>query len=179
LLGAIREGVALLTWEQDAFAFADSYDEAAGRYRGLRGGQHVTLADAESPGLLVRPGVARRQMNAESEQPPAVVPPVGPGGRREGPAPPGLGAGPKGAPAPTQPKRYHGTVVLNTTRVGRDASLIADEVIAHLAGLVGSKVKVTLEVEAEIPSGTPDQVVRTVTENAKSLKFESQGFEEA
>ena len=179
LLGAIREGVALLTWEQDAFAFADSYDDAAGRYRGLRGGQHVTLADAESPGLLVRPGVARRQMNAESEQPPAVVPPVGPGGRGVEPTPPGPGAGPKGAPAPTQPKRYHGTVVLNTTRVGRDASLIADEVIAHLAGLVGSKVKVTLEVEAEIPSGTPDHVVRTVTENAKSLKFESQGFEEA
>lgn len=55
---------------------------------------------------------------------------------------------------------------------------MADEVIAHLAGLVGAKVKVTLEIEAEVPSGMPDQVVRTVTENGRTLKFTSQGFEE-
>ena len=49
--------------------------------------------------------------------------------------------------------------------------------IAHLAGLVGSTVTVTLEIEAEIPSGAPDHVVRTVTENSRTLKFTSQGFE--
>jgi hypothetical protein len=38
-------------------------------------------------------------------------------------------------PESTQPKRFHGTVTLDATRVGRDASRIADEVIAHLAGL--------------------------------------------
>jgi len=38
--------------------------------------------------------------------------------------------------------------------------------------LVGSKVKVTMEIEAEIPGGTPDNVVRT-----RTLKFISQGFE--
>ena len=76
-----------------------------------------------------------------------------------------------------QPKRFHGTVTLDPTRVGRDASRIADEVIVHLAALVGAKVKVTLEVEAEIPSGAPDNVVRTVTENGRILKFTSQGFE--
>jgi hypothetical protein len=75
------------------------------------------------------------------------------------------------------PKRYHGTVDLDPTRVGRDASRIADEVVAHLNGLVGSTVKVTLEIEAEIPSGAPDNVVRTVTENSRTLKFTSQGFE--
>ena len=40
------------------------------------------------------------------------------------------------------------------------------------------EVKVTLEIEAEIPNGTPDNVVRTVTENSRTLKFTSQGFEE-
>src|SRR5712692_9293480 len=84
-----------------------------------------------------------------------------------------------GAPAfvAAQLKRFHGTVTLDPTRVGRDASRIADEVIAHLSGLVGAKVTVTLEVEAEIPSGAPDHVVRTVTENSRTLKFTSQGFE--
>ena len=47
----------------------------------------------------------------------------------------------------------------------------------HLAGLMGSTVRVTLEIEAEIPSGAPDNVVRTVTENSRTLKFTSQGFE--
>ncbi|MSQ60241.1 MAG: hypothetical protein EXR36_11520 [Betaproteobacteria bacterium] len=75
------------------------------------------------------------------------------------------------------PKRYHGTVVLDSERTGRDAGRIADEVISHLVGLVGSKVRVTLEIEADIPGGVPDSVVRTVTENARTLKFSNQGFE--
>ena len=39
---------------------------------------------------------------------------------------------------------------LDPARVGRDAGRIADEVIAHLAGLVGSTVTVTLEIEAMV-----------------------------
>jgi Swt1-like HEPN/Protein of unknown function (DUF499) len=61
LVHAIRDGLALLTWEQDAFAYAESYDEAAARYRGLRGGQDVSTLDQATPGLLVKPDVARRQ----------------------------------------------------------------------------------------------------------------------
>lgn len=59
----------------------------------------------------------------------------------------------------------------------RSAGQVADEVIAHLVGLIGANVKVTLEIEAEVPSGVPDQVVRIVTENGRALKFTSQGFE--
>jgi hypothetical protein len=68
-------------------------------------------------------------------------------------------------------------VTLDAARMGRDAGRIAEEVIAHLAGLVGADVTVTLEVEAVIPEGVPDSVVRTVTENSRTLKFRSQGFE--
>ena len=68
-------------------------------------------------------------------------------------------------------------MTLDATRVGRDAGRIAEEIISHLAGLHGAKVIVTLEIEADIPDGAPDQVVRTVTENSRTLKFNSQGFE--
>jgi hypothetical protein len=81
-------------------------------------------------------------------------------------------------PGPRPPKRFHGSVTLDSSRVGRDASRIADEVIAHLVGLVGSDVTVTLEIDADIPNGAPENVVRTVTENSRTLKFSSQGFEE-
>ena len=101
--------------------------------------------------------------------------PPGPTPPEPGPTPPG--PGPTPPKLAVGPKRFHGTVALDSTRVGRDAGKVAEEVIAHLVGLPGTKVKVTLEIEAEIPGGAPDNVVRTVTENSRTLKFTSHGFE--
>ena len=70
LLHAISDGVSLLTWAQDSFGYADSFEETAGRYEGLRGGRLVTLVDAYAPGLVVKPEVAGRQMDAERAAPP-------------------------------------------------------------------------------------------------------------
>lgn len=181
LLEAISNGLALLTWQQDAFAYAESYDEAVERYRGLRGGAHVSITDTAAPGLLVLPAAARKQIETETTA-------AQEAGGSAAPAPAGsevasLGSAPTttttstGKAEPAKPKRFHGSVSLDAARVGRDASRIADEVIAHLAGLVGANVKVTLEIEAEIPGGAPDNVVRTVTENSRTLKFTSHGFE--
>jgi hypothetical protein len=78
-----------------------------------------------------------------------------------------------------QPRRFHGSVALEPTRVGRDAGRIADEVISHLAGLVGADVSVTLEISASVQSGVSDKVIRTVTENCRTLKFKDHGFEES
>ena len=176
LAQAIRDGLALLTWQTDTFAYAESYDESAGRYRGLRGGQVMALS-ADSAGLLVKPDLARRQMDAETAAPRTDGPTTGPASGGEGAAGPGEGPGTAKPPVPVQPKRFHGTVTLDPTRVGRDSSRIAEEVIAHLVGLVGSTVTVMLEIEADIPAGAPDNVVRTVTENSRTLKFSQQGFE--
>jgi len=177
LLGAIEAGLSLLTWTQDSFACADSYDEAAGRYRGLRSGQHIRVVEGDT-GLLVRANVAQRQLAA------AVAPVAAPGAISPGSVSPDatmpLGLVTPGAtPLPPKigPKRYHGAVVLDPQRVGRDASRIADEVLTHLVGLVGVQVRVTLEIEVTIPDGAPDHVVRTVTENGRTLRFTDNGFE--
>ncbi|MCE7987213.1 MAG: ATP-binding protein [Caldilinea sp. CFX5] len=204
LLAAVREGLGLLLWPQESFAYADSFDADSGRYRGLRSGQHLNITADNQHGLLVRPAAALKQQEAEAavttaavaaasttavtnnghtiEQvgvprtPETAIPGKSPAGRDAGV--PGSTPGSAGIPAgPAVPKRFYGTVNLNPTRVGMEAGNIAAEVIAHLAGLVGAKVKVTLEIEAEIPSGAPDQVVRTVTENSRTLKFITQGFE--
>jgi hypothetical protein len=173
LAQAMRDGVALLTWQSDTFAYAESHDVAAGRYRGLRGGRIVAFS-GEEPGLIVKPDVARRQLDTDMPQPtPADSGSVRPGAAAD-PAH-GLGQPPDAQAA--LPRRFHGTVLLDPSRVGRDASRIADEVIAHLAGLVGTSLKVTLDIEADIPGGAPEKVVRTVTENSRTLKFTSHGFE--
>jgi hypothetical protein len=165
-----------LTWEKDAFAYAESYDELKQRYRGLKHGGQFGIS-ADDTGLLVKPDVARQQIDAETAPttPPgegsgsSAIPPID--GVQPTPEPPVLTQPPK-------PRRYHGTVALDPARVGRDASRIADEVVTHLVGLVGTNVKITLEIDADIPAGVPDNVVRTVTENSRTLKFESNsGFE--
>ena len=175
---AVENGLGLLTWESETFAYADSIDETSGRYRGLRVGQSLAIVEGDA-GLLVRPEAARKQLDADA--PADAAPGTATGEEGEG-APTGTdaegGRDSGTAPGPPPgPRRFHGSVDLDATRVGRDASRIADEVIAHLSGLVGGKVTVTLDIEAEIPSGTPDHVVRTVTENSRTLKFTSQGFE--
>ncbi len=175
LLHAISDGVNLLTWWRDSYGYADSFDETAGRYKGLRGGTMVNLSDPHSTGLVVKPEVASRQMDTERAA--STGSPAAPTGPALGqPQPPTVETPqPLGGP---RPKRFHGSVSLDANRVGRDAGKIAEEVISHLVGLVGGKVSVTLEVAAEVPDGAPDHVVRTVTENARALKFEpGSGFE--
>jgi hypothetical protein len=54
---------------------------------------------------------------------------------------------------------------------------VGQEVIAHLTSLTGAQVQVTLEIEATVVQGVPENVARIVTENARALKFISYGFE--
>jgi hypothetical protein len=63
--------------------------------------------------------------------------------------------------------------------MSRDAGQVADEVVKHLAGLVDTDVEVRIEITAKSEDGFADDVVRTVTENAKTLKFDQHGFEES
>lgn len=176
LMQAVYDGVSLLTWQTDTFAYAEAHDELEGRYKGLRGGQQISIS-VEDAGLLVKPNVARRQLDEET-----------PAASTEAPGAPLVGAEPSqtvpghegvdpGESAKPLPRRYHGTVNLSPNRVGLEASRIAEEVIAHLVGQLGADVSVTLEIEAILPDGASDQIVRIVTENGNTLRFANHGFE--
>ena len=67
---------------------------------------------------------------------------------------------------------------MDATRAGRDAGAIAEAVIQHLASQMGARVRVTLDIEADLPEGASDALVRTVSENARTLHFRDFGFEE-
>jgi hypothetical protein len=73
--------------------------------------------------------------------------------------------------------RFHGSVELNPVKISGEAGKIAQEVLQHLTSILGSEVKVTLEIEAHVPAGVPDSTVRTVGENCRTLKFRTSGFE--
>ncbi len=172
LVGAVQEGVGRLTWRSETFALADSWDEKKATYLGLRAGQTARVS-ADSGGVLVKPDVAAAQLDRERnpERPP-LEPGEGEPGRPVSPVP----------PVPEPPRRllhrFHGSVSLDPDRLGRDAGKIAEEIVQHLTTQKNATVHLTLEIEADLPEGAPDNIVRIVTENARTLKFKVQGFEE-
>jgi hypothetical protein len=191
ILDAIQDGVGRLTWSQDTFAYADYYDATADRYRGLEAGRRPTV-QLNANSVVVKPDVAAAQIEKDCAPPPTTgtgsgtdeSPGAGTGttsgrtGVSGGETGKGAGAGGTKPKAPVL-RRFHGSAKIDATRLSRDVDLIASSVVQHLAGLLDAKVTITVEIEAEIPSGAPDNVVRTVTENCRTLKFESQGFEES
>ncbi len=124
---AVRDGLRLLTWSVESFAYADGYDPDKGRYIGLRTGD---VALDLSKGLLVRPEVASQQFEADR----AIIDlnPVTPPPPDSSPGSVGPGPTPLPPPREAQLKRFYGSVNLNSTRFIRDASSIADAVVQHL-----------------------------------------------
>ena len=67
----------------------------------------------------------------------------------------------------------------------RDRTLLTEAYAAILASTGGNPppildpLQVTIEIEATAPDGFDDSKVRTVAENATTLKFEQSGFEES
>jgi hypothetical protein len=188
ILDAIQDGVGRLTWKQDTFAYADSYDAAVDRYRGLEAGRRP-IVQLNSNSVVVKPEIAAEQIEkaAASAAATSSASSCGPAGTATGQS----GAGTTGTGAATAHatsalaqktpgvRRFHGAATVSATRLSRDVDLIASSVVQHLVGLLDAKLKITIEIDAELPSGAPENVVRTVTENCRTLKFDSQGFEES
>ena len=76
-----------------------------------------------------------------------------------------------------KPKRLFLSVALSPNPACKAAGKIAGKVIQHLTVLPGAKVTVTLEAHADVPGRAPDNPVRTATENARTLKFDTHSFE--
>lgn len=179
----LNEGIVDLPmiWVTDAFALATGYDEAASRYIGL------WTPDDKGPApvatdtlLLVRPDVASKQREAESE------PKASPEEQLKTLVDENGGASTHDPNATkvdivfTKPKtRFYGVKTLNSDKIALDFKNIADEVIANLRAADGTQLTVRIEIEATNATGFEDGNVRTVSENAKTLKFDQSGFEES
>jgi len=179
LIDAVRNGVGSLTWK-DFFAYASSVRED-GYYVGLTASAFPNII-LDSSSVLVKPEAAQKQLSEEQRRAETEI--HGKKEETDGETKTAYEAGIISAPVTEiEPRkvvlrRFHGSVDLNPLHPGRDTGRIADEVISHLAGLVGSDVKITLEIAVEIQDGVPENVVRTVSENCNTLKFKTHGFEE-
>ncbi len=189
LLESVRNAIASTLWE-DSFAYAEGFNQEQGTYIGLQVCANVNPS-ISSNCLLVKPEIAKQQLDAEREKATptssgggsTVALPSDSTGNPSGSA--GVGDNGNRGTSPVKPddskpllKRFYGTVEIDPMRINRDAGAIANEVVQHLTALRGATVKISLEIHADIPNGTPDDVARTVMENCRTLGFRNQSFEQ-
>jgi len=74
-------------------------------------------------------------------------------------------------------RRFYGAARLDPERYQRDFGKLAQEIIANLAGHLGTEIEITGDVRATNDEGFPEGIVRTVNENARNLKLDTHGFE--
>ncbi|MCC7078886.1 MAG: DUF499 domain-containing protein [Acidimicrobiia bacterium] len=168
---SIASGLASTSWNIDTFAYAESRDDEAGRYRGLQAGSHKATVTLE--GLLVKADFALAQQKAESADVAVEPEPAGAGATAQTPTVVG-----EDEEAPAVYRRFHGRVELDPLRLGTKAGDIAEFITAQLAKAGASRLCVHIEIEAEADAGFDEATIRKVTENAANLKFETHGFEE-
>lgn len=180
----LNEGVVdmPMIWQTDAFALSTGFDEATGRYIGLwyptANGKLLAPATTDTL-LLVKPEVASKQIDEESAPKPTAEEQLAELVKQHG----GGGLDPS-APRvdvvfPKRKTRFYGVKTLSSDKIAMDFKNIADEVIANLRADDGTELTVRIEIEATHKTGFQDGKVRTVTENAKTLKFDQSGFEES
>ncbi len=168
----------MLTWEADSFAYAQYYDEQNKRYVGLHSGSGANV-NIDINGLIVKPEIAIVQMEADRTK--SSTPTTGSSGTTVSTSGGTLPAT-KTHVVESKPDEYHrfyGTVKIDPLRIGRDTSKIADEVIQLLTKEQDSDVEITLEIRAVLPKGTDEKLRRDVTENCRTLKFNTSEFEKS
>jgi len=166
---AIRDAVAKL---DPAFGYADGFDEATTSYTGL--------VVAKSPPIIFAPSAVIVRTNIAFEHTNKTVIPIGISttGERDN----GGGTGPSTIEEPAasqQPRRFYGSVEIDMVRPVKAFDAILNAVVMELQRNPSAKVKITLEIEAETPSGFSEADVGVVRDNARQLKFKAEltGFE--
>jgi hypothetical protein len=162
---AIRDAVAKL---DASFGYADAVDGS--NYTGLRISKALPEFLPDSA-VLVREAVARDLQAEAAGHTVATV--------AESQTTPSPSSEVAADAVQPRPKRFYGSVELDATRPIRSLETIIEAVVAQLQHAAGTKVTLTLEVEAFSEVGFSDSDVGVVRDNAKQLKFkaESTGFE--
>jgi hypothetical protein len=200
ILDALINSAAALSGES-TFHLADSFDEASGRYSGLRAQQASSTQPSSLTGYIVKDEVALAQIEADQlasqrakEQAGSAAPSISttgynpstvsdatPGVARQGFTSGGSTATDTPAavsepPKPQLPSRYVASVKLDPSRASLQMSAFVEEVMSHLQALPGAQIEMTLEVQVNAPGGIDEQTARIVLENSAALKIDKPGL---
>ncbi|MDR1392968.1 MAG: DUF499 domain-containing protein [Bifidobacteriaceae bacterium] len=191
---AVRDAAGALLVGDERFAIASGYDQAGQRYRGLiiPPNPNVAAVHVTDQTLLVDWAVAMAQFEAEHVAEPEPIPGADPPDTSPGTDGSELGAGGTTLPVdivlPGVPVevaaevefprvRFFGQVRLDPTRYARDMGNVQREILDRLAG-ADTELDIIIDIQARRPKGFTEAEVRTISENARTLKFDqsSLGF---
>lgn len=184
---AIRSGFRDGTLVCEYFGYADAFDPESGKYEGLcTTAKPFSISIGES--VLIKPDIATERQaayqaeaaakasngksNAASGDGSATAPATVPSGN-------GGGTGQGTTVPPAVKTRFFGAVDIPSQKVTSSVQKIVDEVLQHLSSKYGSRVTITLNIEATNEEGFDESVIRFVSENANTLGFDrgNTGFE--
>jgi hypothetical protein len=76
-----------------------------------------------------------------------------------------------------RPRRFYAKVTLDPNRPTPQVSNIAQSILSELDRVRGTKLKLTLDIDAETTEGFPEDIESVVRDNAASLRITDFGFE--
>ena len=173
-----------LLWQSESFALADGYDDATDHYSGLWLPGDTGRAPVTDATLIVKPAPAEAQRAADLAAAAAsstLAPETHSPATAAVAAAGTTGSATTTAPAPAPAKkpaatRYVGSAPISAERYSADFAKIASEVLTNLAAS-GAKLTISLSIDAIHPDGFTEQQLRTIRENAATLKFTTNEFE--
>ncbi|VEJ58859.1 DUF499 domain-containing protein [Arachnia propionica] len=183
---AIERALTTILVENERFGIAAGKDPETGRYRGLvlPPDPNATIQVTDST-LLVDPARAQEQLDADraarETAPPAAADSQSEGGHVDVVrVAPGIGEADRAGVdevVKTVAARFFGSVKIDPELYSRDIGNITREIIDRLAG-AGARLEITIDIQAVKTEGFNDTEIRTISENARVLKFDpSSGFE--
>jgi len=170
---AVRQSVLAIMAGDERFAIASGWDADSQRFKSLilppQSGVSLQVTDNT---LFVDWSLAQSQVEVEYAPEPAppatsvreLRPITAPGRGFEHPT---LDF----APEPQPMVRFFGQVHLNPDRYSRDIGQITREVIDRLAG-AGADLDIIIDIQARKAEGFSEAEIRTISENAHTLKFD-------
>ena len=181
---AVEQAVTTILVGNERFAIASGWDEAAQRFVGLtippKASSHLQVTDAT---LLVDWDVAKAQEELEYVPESDELANAGDDGGTQAfttptPGSPGTGTSQSALPLEATVQamtRFFGQVRLNPKRYGSSFATISKEILERLEG-AGADLDIVIDIQARKPSGFTESEVRTIGENAATLKFDDTGF---
>ncbi len=162
--------------------FGTAYGEHDGKFDGFKfGDSNVQFDDTL---LLIEPEAAKAYEVANSVviSSPGISSPVEPAPTtsntlQETPGKPTTQQTLPTTPVTERPKSFHGSAAVAPAAAKMRLVQIAEEMIAILTADPNAEVKVCIEIEATFVNGAQDQTRRAVSENAKTLGFNTAEWE--
>tara|TARA_B100000212_G_scaffold336040_1_gene308817 strand:+ start:6399 stop:9659 length:3261 start_codon:yes stop_codon:yes gene_type:complete len=169
IINALQNARAALIGEK-TFYLADSYDELANRYEGLRP-QFQSSYPPTLNSFIVKNNIAEAQLKEVIDQP--NVPVINEGNNTSITIDPTKDNS-EGLPKPkTNPTNFKGSLKLDPNDASLKTSKFMSEVMSHLQALPGSEIDITLDIHVKNKDGIDKQTARIILENSITLEVDN------